>query len=364
MHKTRIVDYVFMTQLHSQRFDNLLSLGYFRNANIMFQSQVLCLDGKLDDTINIRVPLQQHSFPRHIKKIANRVEKRFVVEMGEVETTVEKETLFNHHRKRFKGFQFHSLWQLLYGDNYNNIFESKEISIYDGSKLIAFSIFDVGENSLASIVGVFDEEYARYSLGIYTMYAEMMWAKENGYQYYYPGYIMRKNHLFDYKMRVGEVQALDWDKNIWTQLQVANQGITASQKIYVQLENIKNELSKLKIDYEVKIYPFYSLAYLTSPNFHNYLKTPIHILLPQFSDGSKYVIIDYDLEGNLFSIANVVYSDINEDIRTWDNISADDSSRSNECRFVLEYINIERFYNVDSLIDFLKRRYIYKSIFY
>ena len=348
MHRTRIADYVFLTSLRTRQLDNMLSQGYFRNAGIMFQSPVICLDGKLDDIINIRLDLLEHTYPKSIKKIARRVESRFRVEVSNVQITSEVEKLFHAHRKRFKGYQFQSLQNLLYGDNQESVFDSKMIAIYDGNRLIAYSIFDLGWDSIASIVGVFSDEYSKYSLGIYTMYAEVKWAKIKQFRYYYPGYIMRKSHLFDYKMRLGEVETLDWETNTWKSPSEKGDVITASQRFLTKLEHIKVILSKLDIPYEVRIYPFYSLAYFTPYNLNNYVSTPIHILLPKFSDSTQSVIIEYDIESDNYSLSTVSVSDINEEFVKIENQDLEKISEY-ECKSILEYVLIKKCLDVNFL---------------
>ena len=47
----------------------------------------------------------------------------------------------------------------------------------NNNKLVAFSVFDKGADSIQSIKGVYDYDYSEHSLGIYSMILEiaMVW---------------------------------------------------------------------------------------------------------------------------------------------------------------------------------------------
>jgi arginyl-tRNA--protein-N-Asp/Glu arginylyltransferase len=124
--------------------------------------------------------------------------------------------LYKEHRKRFKGNASNSLSGFMY-DNYNkNIFNTLEINIYDDGKLIGYSFFDVGITSMASIIGIFDQQYAAYSLGIYTMLLEMEYAKSMQFKYYYPGYVAYEPSQFNYKLRLADsFEFYDWYSKRW-----------------------------------------------------------------------------------------------------------------------------------------------------
>ena len=103
---------------------------------------------------------------------------------------------------------------LLDGENLN-IFDTQEVAVYDGERLVAFSFFDLGKNSVASIMGIYDPAYSKYSLGFFTMLMEIAFAQENDFEFYYPGYVVPGYERFDYKLRIGEVQYYDLAASAW-----------------------------------------------------------------------------------------------------------------------------------------------------
>lgn len=350
MYQPRIADHIFMFKLSPQKLDKLLALGYFRNANIMYQSQVICLDGFLDDVINVRLDLTQHEFPKSIRKIARRAESRFHYKIQKAEITTEKELLYAQHSNRFKGFQFKSLEQLLYGDSPIRLFDTHEVCVYDGDQLIAYSFFDVGRKSLASILGVFDQRYQSYSLGIFTMYAEICWAKSKDFELYYPGYVLQNNELFNYKLRLGHFQHLNWQKNVWGSKEDVDLENRIGKKILDKLHYLSSIIESMGIQHEIKLYPYYSLGYLSSTNYQFYVKSPIHIYLPEISNDQRKILLEYDSEDEKFVIATARYNDTYAQILI-ENNNYSKKENPEEWNTVLEYVSVRKYFFAENLVN-------------
>lgn len=73
------------------------------------------------------------------------------------------------------------------------------------------SYFDVGRESLASLLGLYDPAYARFGLGIYTMLEEIEFARARELRFFYPGYVVPGLRSFEYKLELGPVQVLGED---------------------------------------------------------------------------------------------------------------------------------------------------------
>lgn len=314
----------------------------------MFQSQVICLDGSLDDVLNIRLNLKKYHPSKSIRKIARKVENRFQVSIQKMMLNEIKDKLYITHQKRFKGFQFKSLTQMLIGDSPVNLFDTYEINVYDGDELIAYSLFDLGKKGIASILGVFDERYKSYSLGIYTMYAEIKWAIQNGFDYYYPGYVIKNNPLFDYKLRLGEYEFFDWTTNAWKQKEEVIQLPTVGDSIKHKLFELTQALEQIKIKYEYKIYPYYSLGFLSMTNYQFYVKSPSHILLPSLSSNNRKVILEYDAEDNRYVLASTKISESYRDLLIENHATKDlpDYVWDN----VMEYLSIHKYLHLEKLV--------------
>ena len=74
-------------------------------------------------------------------------------------------------------------------------------------------------------MGLYDPDYAQYSLGIYTMLCEIQYGIEQRKKYYYPGYVVPGYKKFDYKLRVGTMEFYDVPSESWKhydELETAN----------------------------------------------------------------------------------------------------------------------------------------------
>jgi leucyl-tRNA---protein transferase len=352
----RLADHVFMYKLSPVKLDRLLAAGYFRNANIMFQSQVLCLEGKLCDVVNIRLPLQGYKPPRRIAKLAAKAEAQFKITIGKAQVTPQKEALYYLHRQRFKGFQYKNLSQMLYGESPVRIFDTYEINIFDGEELVAYSYFDVGKNSIASILGVFDERYKKFSLGIYSMYAEVQFALEHGYQYYYPGYVLAGVPQFDYKLQLGRHEYFIWSEKRWGEADEMH-GVERAGNILMQsLQKIAALFDRAEIKYQYKLYPFFSLGYLSLSNYQFYVRSPQHLLLTDLSHGGKYIIVEYDTEEQRYVCGTARVNEAYQDYLKV-NGGLQRPTHEHEWPTVLEYHALVKFNSAEALVRDVLQNY-------
>ncbi|MCO5231226.1 MAG: arginyl-tRNA--protein transferase [Chitinophagales bacterium] len=335
--KKHIIDFIRPEHVIGKKLDLLLTMGYFRTGGGMFLTQIQTKKGMLDDVINIRLNLEHHQFSKSIKKIARRVEEKFTYTIQSFSSSPEKEALFIHHNLKFKENINSTLSTLLQGESiYNSQFNTYEVNVYDGDQLIAFSIFDIGKNSLASLLCAYNREYNEYSLGLFTMYAEIQWAKGNHYNYYYPGYILKINKGFDYKLRLGEYQILDWKTSKWVNKENISYTIGNAQKIEESTNYLRLMLESAKIEFVYRYYICYTYGY--SYKNQNFLKSPVHIYLPQFSYDEKICIIEYDVEEDVF-ILSISREDIfSKQQRTSEDINKDPDVEER----LLEYLSIEK----------------------
>ena len=286
-----LVQYYQPYALSPGRLDRYLASGWFRNSTLLFRSRVLCLEGEMLDVVNIRLPLQQYTFPHHLQKLWRRTQRSFTTRIGPARIDKDKNHLYHLHKKKFHGFIYPNLKQFLHSEGLQRVFNTWQVEVFDGEQLIAYSFFDVGQQSISSIIGIYDEKYSRHSLGIYSMLAEVQFALDNNMKYYYPGFIFNKPSPFDYKLRLGEYQTYDWKKGSWVK---ADKLETESFSGRVILENIhllEDLLHSNKIRYQKKLYPYFSLGYIDS-RIEPFVKAPVLILLTAPSP-EHWVVVEY-----------------------------------------------------------------------
>lgn len=201
--------------LYGANLDAYLTKGWFRSAQCIYTLSSIPLEGELYYPIRIRLPLKDYTFRKSLRKIIKK-NKQFRTISQRAVITPEKEALYQKFLVRFDTYIEPTLIDSLQEGGETTIYDTYEIAIYDEDKLIAVSFFDVGATTMASIMGVFDPAYSKYSLGFYTMLAEIQFGKINGFEHYYPGYVIPGYPKFDYKMRIGEVEFYDADADIWS----------------------------------------------------------------------------------------------------------------------------------------------------
>lgn len=194
--------------LKRAEYDDLLARGWFRGNGIVYRSEVVCIDNKVYGIRNIRFPVCDFSMRRSHKKLFAKNNKRFTIRVGTPQSDVKREQLYRGIKSRFKAFVHDSLEGVLLSPRMGVDFDALEIAVYDGPELVAVSYVDVGDQSMASILCVYDQAYKKESLGMYTMLVELDLSKRLGLEYYYPGYVLDEPSAFDYKLELGPCQWL------------------------------------------------------------------------------------------------------------------------------------------------------------
>ncbi len=193
-----------------------LASGWYRMGQGIYTCSVLW--GELGPTpvIWTRLPLRDFTFDKRQRKLMRRNFRRFEVKIRRFVFHEEQEDLFAVYRASFDGFLADSFKSQVNGTADGNVFDSMEVAIFDGPDLVAFSLFDQGMSSVTSISGIYHPDYARYSLGYWTMLLEMAYAQEQKKQHYYPGYVVPGIPKFDYKLRIGKnIEGFLPEENRW-----------------------------------------------------------------------------------------------------------------------------------------------------
>jgi len=82
-------------------------------------------------------------------------------------------------------------------------------------ELIAFSIFEVGDYSIWSNLGVWSQAHAARSLGTLTILKEIEYARAHGLMHYYLGHYNPRDARYLYKSRFRPLELYDWDNQRW-----------------------------------------------------------------------------------------------------------------------------------------------------
>lgn len=183
---------------------------YFFRYNIGFISE----KNAYSIVVPLRIRLADFEFSKSQRKILKK-NADFVVKKGLIVLNPEKYDLFDLHRKRFVDNIPESLHNFIAPEPDKSPIPTYEIEIYDRGKLIAVSFVDISSQAFSSIYAMFDTHYEAYSLGIYTLLEEIIWAKQLNKKYLYLGYAYQEDSFYDYKKRFSALEQYDWESEVW-----------------------------------------------------------------------------------------------------------------------------------------------------
>ncbi len=189
--------------------DGYLARGWFRNGYVMASVPLVPMDGDVFAAVSIRARLREFRFSKSLRRVLRRNTERFRVEIGPAFADAQRERLYELGEERYAGHMMDSVADMLAAEPFSELFETQEVAVYDGKRLVAVSYFDRGAHSVASLLGLYDPEYRETGLGIYTMLVEIEHALSRGDRYYYPGFVTLGNPRLDYKLRLPQLQFLD-----------------------------------------------------------------------------------------------------------------------------------------------------------
>jgi len=284
--------------------DKLLASGWFRSSSSISRLEYLCMNEAVGSVINIRAKLKNYQFGRNARKLLKQNKQRFthtIRKIGNIDAP--REQLYQQQKERFEIFIMDNLSVFLYDYTHkaNNIFDTYEVCVYDVDKLVAVSFFDMGAKSVASILGLYNADYQKYSLGTYTLFLEIEYAIENGFTNFYPGYVIlsEKGYAFEYKLRLQNLQFRD-SHGIWKHIKYLDQERWTHHQLEEKVQIIAQGLSDLQIAHELRFYPYFAVAQFVP--YYQCIKTPSffqintqngQMLILEYLMGEEYYRLGY-----------------------------------------------------------------------
>lgn len=284
--------------------DAFLNVGWFRNGNKIFTTQFLHHNGIIHDAIWLRIKLEKFKLSKSQQTQLKKLEK-FTIQYDRFSLNDEKENLFKKYKTTAHFIKSQDLFYVLYDHEKNEIFDSQEICIYDGKKLVAFGVYDNGQNSSAGITCIYDPDYKKYSLGISLMLLKISKLQQDGYKYFYPGYVAPGFTVFDYKLKLSksDTEFYDITTGSWQVLLNSNH---LPSKIGLQnnkLSSLSNKFTLKGINNVLCWYPYFDAPLnSTFENLHA-IQHPLFLLVKNYTHENDFsLIVIYDVFSDTYKI--------------------------------------------------------------
>ncbi|HOY19348.1 MAG TPA: arginine-tRNA-protein transferase [Haliscomenobacter sp.] len=280
-------------QIKGKELDDYLANGWYRMGQTIFTTHFLCFGEAFYSAIWVRLDLEKHEFSKSLRKIIKRNNERFQFHFGKAVIDISRENLYQRYRVTFPGMIAPSIIDSLQDGEHFNVYNTYEFTVYDGDKLIAVSYFDLGRNSIASILGFYDPDYKAYSLGLYTMLMEVEYGKIQQFKYFYPGYVVPGYDRFEYKLRIGEVDYYDLRSGDWLPHAELSREEIPIYRMRVKLEILRQAALKARLNLPFKFYPLFEANLFGYPSlpFFDY---PLMVYGGETAEEDGHYILVFD----------------------------------------------------------------------
>ncbi len=285
--------------MRPEDLDAYLSEGWYRMGQTIFTTHFLCFGEGFYSAVWVRLSLPDYRFRKSLRKIIRRNKSEFSVKIRKALLNREKEQLYQAYRGSFPGLLAPNLRESLLDGEEFNIYNTYEVSVYHDDTLIAASFFDLGGDSVASIMGMYHPDYGKYSLGFFTMLMEIDFAQKHGFKYYYPGYVVPGYERFDYKLRIGKVDYYDLSSSNWLSYEQLEHSDIPLNAMKQELRSLQQRLGAQGIDANLLYYPLFevNLFGFWRTNFFDH---PVFLHIPLPNERQKHLIAVYDVRQSTF----------------------------------------------------------------
>ncbi len=288
-------------RLTARELDRYLEAGWFRMGQSVFTTNFLHFKQQFYSAIWLRVDLRRFVRDKTQEKLFKR-NKKFRIEAGDANLDIRKEELFARYKQGIAFDTSPSLYHLLHGKVFNNLFDTREICIYDEDKLVAAGYYDLGENVAAGITSFYDPDYKKYSLGKYLIYLKMHRCREQGFDFFYPGYFVPGYSFFNYKLEIGRegLQYFDVKTTSWKEIdEFRVSPYAVMEEKLVELHGI---LTAIGVDSKFFKYEFFDAALFPELKDVELFDYPIFLNCFSFQQDEINPIAVYDIRSEKFRL--------------------------------------------------------------
>jgi arginine-tRNA-protein transferase len=172
--------------LSAEQFDECLAAGDRRSGRMLYRTRCPACSS----CEPLRVPIAAFVPSKSQRRAWKRNISEVTVRMGPPRTDEARLTMFNRHKlERGLSASGEPLTELAYRSwLVDTCVDTREFSYWLGDRLIAISVVDCGAQSVSSVYHYFDPDESWRSMGVFSALAELAWAGESGFVWYYLGF--------------------------------------------------------------------------------------------------------------------------------------------------------------------------------
>ena len=282
--------------LSPESLDRHLARGWYRMGSTIFTTHFLFFNQQPYSAVWIRYGLADFEFSKSQRKLLRRNAKLFAVRIGPRVIDAEHEALYQRYAADFDGRLSPTIAESLEDYDGEVVFNTYEITIRErvSGRLVACSYFDLGGDSAASILGIYDPALSTFSLGYYTMLLEMEYCLANTFNWYYPGYVVPGYQRFDYKLRLGPAEYYDVRSDGWQPYSLFNPQLEAPVEAQrVALTRFLKAFAHAGFKSQLLVYPLFEAGLYDIWN-DDYFPYPYLVPVAQDKLGGAITVVAFD----------------------------------------------------------------------
>ena len=197
--KEQTTHYKVIENCSAQNCQDLIERGFRRFGKMYFRP--ICVD--CQECQSIKIDVENFIFSKSQKRIINKA--------SHFKSYVQTPTLSQAHLDLFEKYHLHMKdkkeWSYneTTAEHYYQSFVSGhnefgyEVLYFDEDRLIGVDLIDILEDGISSIYFYYDPDYAQYSLGKFSLYNQIKFAKHSNKKWIYLGYYVQECPSLSYK---------------------------------------------------------------------------------------------------------------------------------------------------------------------
>ena len=290
-------------EVPARDLDRYLRLGWYRIGQAMVTCRFVWARGEsLRDAVWTRTDLSAYTPSKSHRRLHRRNGQRYTVTEGPLVVDPEHEALYERYLQVAKGQRPQTLIGALHGGAPLDRFATRELALRDESgALVGFCAFDLGEESLQSLMGVYDPDHRRAGLGFWTLLLEVEHARSLGLRYHYAGYVLPGDASMDYKLRVGAMEFLDPDTGRWRPWDDFDRIRLPTDRLEASLAEVAGALDRRGLRCETHDYRFHEVG-AWNPQLGRTLAHPRIVVVQPQPDRGWDLLVTRDLDRRCYEL--------------------------------------------------------------